>query len=393
MNGTGVSDSPPAVLVDTERAWSEAAPALAAAGEIALDIEADGFHRYPERLALLQVGLPDGRIYLIDPLAVARLDALGALFGRAAVPKVLHSAAYDVRALHRDLGFAIRGLFDTAIAAQFCGSRRTGLANVLADFLELAVDKPKHLQRMDWSQRPLPAEAIAYAVEDVAHLLTLKAVLTERLVAWGRLDWVHEECRRQEEARYEPPDPPELAFLGVRGARELSDAERAVLRELFVWREGEAIRIGRPPHRVMSAPALLFLSERPDSKLDQLHGVDRRLLSRPGPRARLVAALERGRAAAPLPWPRRGAQNPWDQASRARLARLKRWRVAEAEALDLDSGVIWPAPHLDQVALHPELPSSALDKGDPPWVRRWQWAALGASLARFRGEALGDAVG
>lgn len=388
-----MNQEPAQALVNTAGAWAAVASAIAAAGEIALDVEADGFHRYPEQVALLQVGLPDGSTHLIDPLALSDLRVLGEVLARSDVPKVLHSASYDVRALHRDLGFVIHGLFDTSIAAQFCGSRRTGLANVLAEFLGLDVDKPKHLQRMDWSKRPLPPEAIAYASEDVAHLLELKRDLIDRLTVLGRLDWVHEECRRQEDVRYEAPDPPEVAFLAVRGARELSDAERAILREVVIWREAEALRIGRPPHRVMSAEAMLYLAEHPDAATDQLHGTDRRLLGRASTRAQLAAALARGKAAEPIPWPRRNTVNPWTPLSRGRLAKLKAWRNAEAESLDLDPGTIWSAPHLDQVALNPQSPSTALDNGDPPWVRRWQWATLGESLARFRREGLGDVVG
>ena len=50
--------------------------------------------------------------------------------------------------------------------------------------------------------------------------------------------------------------------------------------------------------------------------------------------------------------------------------------------------MVWPVAHLEQIALHPDRPAEALDKGDPPWVRRWQWNLLGASLERYPGAAL-----
>ncbi len=377
-------------LVDSGAAWEAAAAEIAASPALAIDIEGDGFHRYPERVALIQVGLTDGTVHLLDPLALGDLSAVGAALADPAVPKVLHSAAYDVRCLDRDFGFAVRGLFDTAIAAQFCGSRRTGLMNVLAEILDIAVDKPKQLQRMDWSIRPLPPTALAYAVADVAHLLALRAALVERLTGFGRLGWVAEECRRLEQVRYTPPDPPEVAFMALRGARDLSDAGRAILRELFLWRDATAQRVGRPPHHVLSNDTLLLLADNPDAPLHRLRGVDRRVLERH--RDRLAEAIRRGVAAAPVPWPRRGGVNPWTPEARERLARLKAWRNAEAEALDLDPGVVWPAPHLEQVALQPGQPSAALDGGEPPWVRAWQWEALGPSLAGFRVEALRDAA-
>jgi len=388
-----VNDRPPFIWVDAAAAWAPAGAAIGAAREIAFDLEADGFHRYPERVSLLQIGLPDGAVYLVDPLTALDLGPLGRALADPAVPKVLHSASYDVRSLDRDCHFVVRGLFDTALAAQFCGARRTGLANVLADFLNVVVDKPKHLQRMDWSARPLPREALAYAVADVAHLLELRQALSARLADLGRTAWVAEECRRLEQARYEPPEPPEQAFLAVSGARDLDGAARTVLRELYVWREREALAIGRPPHRVMANGTLLALAADPAASLDHLRGADRRLLQRAGVRQRLRAALERGRTGAPVPWPRRAGANPWTPEARKRLAALKEWRNQAAEALDLDPGAVWPAPHLDQIALHGADPSDTLDHGVPPWVRDWQWAALGDALARFRRGSLGDVAG
>jgi ribonuclease D len=191
--------------------------------------------------------------------------------------------------------------------------------------------------------------------------------------------------------RYSPPDPPEVAFLATPGARDLTPAGLAVLRELFLFREAEALAIGRPPHHVMTNAALVALAANPRSPVDRVAGVARRTLA-PEPRARLVAALKRGQAAEPIAWPKRRGELFWTAEARARLARLKQWRHAEAERLGLDPGIVWPASHLEQVALHPAEPAEALDRGDPPWVRRWQWQALGPSLARYRSRGLDDAA-
>lgn len=354
---------------------------------LAVDLEADGFHRYPEKVALIQVGLPDGRIYLIDPLALADLSDLGRALAAPEVVKIFHSAAYDVRALERDFGFRIVGLFDTSIAAQYTGAERTGLANVLADELGIEMDnKSKRLQRMDWSRRPLPEDALAYAAEDVYHLFALRSRQIERIDALGRAAWVAEECARQAAVRYDAPAPPEEAFLSVKGARDLSPRGRAILRELYIFREGEALDLGRPPHYVMHNSALIALSAEPDQPLDRLRGLGRRTRER---RSRqLRSAVDRGIVAKPVPWPRSGGRNPWTPEARSRLAALKRWRTAEAATLELPAGLVWPARHLDQVALEPSADLRRLDRGvdqagEPPWVREWQWAELGESLAEF----------
>jgi len=368
-------------LVDTPGAWADARAAIAAAERLALDLEADGYHRYPERVALIQVGLPDGSIHLVDPLASLSLDVLGARLADPAVPVVVHSGSYDVRGLDRDLGFRIRGLYDTSIAAAFCGMDRLGLGTVLEQVLGVVLDKPKRLQRFDWSVRPLPDDALAYAAGDVAHLLALADALAARVEGLGRTQWVAEECARLEAVRHAPPPPPEEAFLRVRGARDLDARGRAVLRELVVFREGEALRLGRPPHFVFSNEAMLTLAAAPNAGPDGVPGIGRHVR---GPAAaRLREALRRGRAAPPVPWPAPRGPNPWTAAARARLSRLKRWRAREAEDLGLDPGMVWPAVILDRMALDPDADPAELDTDDPPAIRRWQMASLGPSLRAF----------
>lgn len=377
-----MTDARPAALVDTPAAWSAARPALRAAARLALDLEADGFHRYPERTALLQVALPDGAVFLFDPLALPELDALGDALADPAVPIVIHSSSYDVRALDRDFTFHIAGLVDTAIAAQLTGSTQLGLGNVLAEVLGVDLPKPKRLQRFDWSRRPLPDDALDYAAGDVVHLLALADALLDRLAALGRRAWFDEECRRAEAARHEPPLPPADAFWRVRGARELTAVGRAVLRELVVFREAEAMRLGRPPHHILSNDALLTLASRPDERIERIAGLG--LASRGAARERLRAAIARGRLAPPVAWPRRTGANPWTPAARDRLLALKAWRKEEAEHLALDPGIIWPIAHLEQLALQPTAELTALDDADAPSVRRWQWGVLGPSLEAFR---------
>lgn len=365
--------------IDTAAAWADLAPEIASAPLVALDVEADGFHRYPERLSLIQVALPDGTIAILDPLAVADLTELGQVLADPERVKVLHAASYDLRAFQKDLGFTMRGLYDTSIAAQFVGLERTGLAAVLQAVLGVELEKSKRLQRMDWSQRPLPEPALAYAADDVVYLLQLYRALLKQVADLGRTDWVAEECERLEVIRLEPPLSSQDACLQLKGARDLDDRGRAVLHALFVFREQEALRLGRPPYRVMGNETMLVLAGDPAQRLDDLPGIGRSYL---GPRRRpLLAALSQGKQDPPLRWPRRESGSRWTGESRERLARLKAWRDEEAASLGLSAGLVWSARHLDQVALHPGRDPLMLDLGrerdGAPWVRRWQWSAMG----------------
>jgi ribonuclease D len=376
-------------MIDSDAALQAAASSLRQSASIGLDLEADGFHRYPEHVALIQLGLPDGRLLIVDPLAIDDPSPLGEVLADADTATIIHSGAFDLRSLDRDFGFRVRGLLDTAIAAQFCGSERTGLANVLAEHIGVELPKQKRYQRHDWSARPLTQGALAYAAGDVRHLHRLADALRDRLTSLGRLAWVEEECSRLEDVRYTPPPPADESWTSIKGARDLTGEARAVLRELSVYREEEARRAGRPPYRIMSNQALLELSSDPTTNPAMLHGVDARALSRSG--RRLQRALRRGLESPPVPWPRLGPNGKWTRATRDRLKSLKAWRNGEADRLRLDCGVVWPADHLKAIALHPDRESSDLDKRADV-VRRWQWAELGSSLREYRRQALGDGV-
>jgi len=275
--------------------------------------------------------------------------------------------------LARDLGFSVHGLFDTAVGAQFCGQPKLGLENVVRDTLGLDLGKSKRFQRFDWSIRPLPEEALAYAADDVRYLGALRDELRARLGQLGRETWVAEECRRLEDVRFGPDLSARQACLRLSGARDLDDRQRAILAAVFEAREREALEVGRPPHRVYGNADVVATARR---------GAPVRAGRLPDRwRESLREAIALGKGAEPLPWPRQRGRNPWTQESRDRLAQLKRWRSSEAGRLNLDPGVVWPAPHLERMALYPDEDPRELDTGDPQWVRDWQWEVLGESMS------------
>ena len=71
---------------------------LSAAPELALDTEGDSLHHYPERLALIQIGVPDGAVWLVDPLALAPEQYDHILRGQILLTIVRGRVVYDRRA-------------------------------------------------------------------------------------------------------------------------------------------------------------------------------------------------------------------------------------------------------------------------------------------------------
>jgi len=363
------------VLVDVA-ALERLAQKLRAESSIAVDLEADSLHSYRDKVCLLQISTPTETV-LVDPLALADLSPLGPVLADPGIRKIFHAADYDIRCLHRDFGFEIRGLFDTMLASQLLGEERVGLADMLQKYLEVSLDK--RYQRADWSKRPLEPGMIHYAAEDTRHLHRLSALLEQRLRDAGRLDWAKEEFALLEQVRHNEQAPGPM-FLRFKGAAGLGRRQLAALELLLQWRDGEACRRDRPPFKVLNNATLLGLVQAAPQTLKALEGIDGispRLVERYG--RRLLALLEDAAALpeAELPSFPRGERRMREPEVEARVVRLKRWRGQIAEELAMDPGVLINNALLEEAArLRPRQVSelAALP------FKNWQREALGEGM-------------
>src|SRR2546430_14206727 len=225
---------------------------LAGLDEIALDTDGDGFHHYPERLALIQIADRADQAWLVDPLALADLEPLGKLVGGERPQVVLHAGDNDLVHLKRRYGFTFGAIFDTSLAARFLGARALGLDVLLREYL--GVELPPSRQKDDWSVRPLTEAQERYAAADVLHLMALKVRLAEALQVAGRLHWAEEECAAlaAEEVAERPADPD--AFFRLKGARALTLRQVGILTALWQPRERLPSTPDRPPLKGLGDP-------------------------------------------------------------------------------------------------------------------------------------------
>lgn len=347
----------------------------------ALDCEAAGFHRYSDRLSLIQVSA-NGGTFIVDPLAFDPTELLADPIGDPATRVIMHGADFDVRLLDRDLGIRIRGLFDTQVAAALLGENALGLSSLLEKYLDVHLSK-KH-QRADWAQRPLPDELVRYAAADTRHLLELADLLEERLREKGRLEWALEESGRLEEVAWDEEDEDADPVEGVKAARDLPPREVAGLREALEWRDEIAREQDRAPFRVAGDRALLrIVAERPSSPeaMADVKGVSSALAREAG--ADLIRRLERVRS---LPddeiegYPRRQRTGPGRPPPEVeeRADRLRRVRNRRADELGVDRGTLMPNATLLEVARAEPSSPEALERVEG--VRKWQIEALGDGL-------------
>lgn len=342
---------------------------------VALDTEAASFHRYIDRVYLIQLS-SDRETALIDPLALADLGPLRHLLGEPSTEIVLHDADYDLRILNRDYGFTAQSLFDTRIAAQLAGEPAVGLAALLDKHFGMTLNKK--LQRADWSRRPLTTEMIQYAATDTRYLPALRDKLEQQLKKQGRLEWAQEEFRILEGIRWVPPADTGAAYLRIKGAKALSRRSLAVLRELFNWRESTARELDRAPFRVLGNAALLALAKAAPRSLNRLKstsGVPRSAVSRYG--KELVEAVRKGSEVpqSDLPAVKRRARPEHDRAYDKRLEALKRLRNQRAKEVGMEPGMLCPNGTLQAIAR--SAPTNASQLSSIAELRRWQTNLLG----------------
>lgn len=165
---------------------------------VAVDTEGASFHRFVDRIYLLQLSTRS-LTAILDPLTIGKPDRLGRLLEDERVEVVFHDADYDLRLLHQDYGWRPSHLFDTRVAAQLLGIRAFGLAALLERYFGIKLEK-KH-QRADWSMRPLPQDMLDYAAQDTMYLLDLRDRMRAELDEAGRGEWAREEFQRLEGTR------------------------------------------------------------------------------------------------------------------------------------------------------------------------------------------------
>jgi ribonuclease D len=365
-----------------------------AAGRLALDTEFMGEGRYRTLLCLIQLAIPERagageRIALIDPLAEdLEGSPLAGVLADPAVQVVVHAGRQDIALMRRHFQTEITNVFDTQVAAGFAGlAAQSSYDSLLGEILGLRVGKTASFTR--WDARPLSPEQLAYAREDVVHLLELAGELERRLASLGRLEWAREECEPL--ARSSDERDPETIFLRLPRVGGLGATARPVARELVLWRERTAERQDRPVQGVLSDVALVEIARRKPSsraELERIRGVGGGASGRRG--EELLEAVARGLARPPevvSHGPRPPAPKPDDAPLVALGEALLRARAREA-------GLAYEllAARADLQAIVGAA-RAGTEEADVRTLRGWRRELAGAELLELLGGRVSLAVG
>ena len=332
-------------MIDTNEQLAAFLPAVKAAAWLAIDTEADSLHAYPEKVCLIQISTAAGD-YLVDPLANMELNPfLEALVGRELI---FHAADYDLRLLQKHHAFSPTEIFDTMLAARLLGERQFGLGALVEKFLGVKLDKGP--QKADWAQRPLTPRMVEYARNDTRFLKPLEEKMRAELTAKNRIAWHQESCARLIADSTLPPRIDSDEVWRIKGSTLLTPPALAVLRELWHWREREAVAANRPPFFVLAHEKMVEISAVASERQPIDHLIPLRM--HPRRKTNLLETIRLAQTVPPEKFPqiiRHFSQRP-SEAEFRRFREIEIIRNRHAHELAIDPTLIAPKSVLGDLA-------------------------------------------
>ena len=358
-----------ATLVTTPEQLDAAVFRLQGSRRFAIDTEFMRESTYFPQLCLLQVA-SDADCYLVDPLAGLDLAPLFATLADRTKAKILHAARQDIEVMLNAGGHVPGPVFDTQVAAGLLGMPpQVGYAELVARQLGHSIDKAQ--TRTDWSRRPLSDAQLAYAADDVHHLLQLHTDLAAALEAHGRAQWQAEECAALEDPRLYRTEPSE-AWRRLKGLSRMRPGEQAVARAVAGWREQRAIASDKPRGWILTDEALYAiatLAPATTAELEQVRSLPPAVVRKRGDELlELVrTARESSAGAAPSPAP----QRPTPEQTR-RIGQLQQRVRDVAAALGINPEVLATRRDVEGMVLG--------SPDDSALLRGWRREVIGNAL-------------
>lgn len=230
---------------------------------LAIDSEFVREKTYYPILCLLQVA-DENHAAVIDALAEGiDLSPLYELLKDKNIVKVFHAARQDLEILYHAIGEIPSPVFDTQVAASFCGfGESISYDNLVGILLSTTLDKTSRFT--DWSLRPLSQTQIKYALNDVLYLTSLYKKLQEKL--GERTEWAKEEMVDLENKDlYDIDSETAWKKVKLRGIKPPKDLIKVKL--LAGWREEEAKKRDLPRGHVLKDEGLIEIATHPLKEL------------------------------------------------------------------------------------------------------------------------------
>ncbi len=241
---------------------------IAGASIVAFDTEFVSEDTYQPELCLVQVAA-NGRLAVIDPYEcdVAPFWELLVQPGRETL---VHAGREEFRFCRKAIGKRPAEWFDVQLAAGLIGLEYPASYGTLVNKL-LGKSLAKDETRTDWRRRPLSDRQLEYALQDVEDLEAIRTHLHTKLKKLNRLDWVQTEFAiwQDDLEAFETAE----RWRRMSGLSGMSPKVLAIVREVWLWRDGEAMRRDWPPRRILRDDLLVELAKRQTDDLKRIRQV------------------------------------------------------------------------------------------------------------------------
>jgi len=376
------------ILVYSPKSYAQMLNHLRQQRLVALDTESDSLFRYYPRICLIQLSAnadsetndPQTVVdYLVDPLRLSDLSALGQLFATPGVEVIMHAAENDMLLLQRNFGFAFQHVFDTQLAARVLGWKHVGLAAILEEQFGTVSDK--RMQRTNWGKRPLTPQQITYAQMDTHYLPALRELLIAELKERGRWEEAQDAFEHLTHTDYSARQPEDRIFWDMKSIREVPSGHLNVLEALWLWREAEARQQNRPPFKIVADGVILELARRgpaTHAALVETPGLSENQVSRFG--ADILRTIHEG-SQRPQPRPPEYELRPeltLEKGAMVRFDALRRWRSEIARVRDVSPDIILTNSTLLTIAQR--NPTTATELTSIPEVGAWKAQTYGPEI-------------
>ncbi len=295
--------------INTDSELQQLCGLLASEPIIAFDTEFVSEYTYRPQLCLIQVAAGK-HLAIIDTLSVKDLSPFWNLLATGDGCTIVHAGREEVGFSLTAIGEVPARLFDVQIAAGLIGLEYPASYRSLSKKL-LNQNPAKEESRTDWRRRPLTERQQKYALDDVLYLADMHQKLIDRLTELGRMTWLEDEMSSWlGQVRFAHKRQRWRRVSGIGG---LSARSKAIVRELWFWRESEAEKKNIPVRRVLRDDLIVEIAKRQSSdptRIAALRGMDRNDLQRVLPE--LSACVEKALRleAAELPTSRRPGNMP-----------------------------------------------------------------------------------
>lgn len=208
---------------------------------ISVDLEFDRErYTYGSNICLIQLYY-NNKCLLIDATISNYYHAIFPILENPSILKIMHSPSEDLTLLHEMDCFPIT-IFDTEKAARLINVKAFSLANILAEFLQINIDKSQ--QKTNWTISPLKADQLKYAAKDVIYLSQLKEALMLQINKLGIEEWIKQENKYWDNFRVEKKYEGQLTNKD--DAKKLPPFQLFVLNELLKVRDKYAMKFNKP---------------------------------------------------------------------------------------------------------------------------------------------------